>query len=65
MPSISMFYGIIVMMYYYDNNQHNLPHIHVRYQDSKAIFDIHTTEMLEGDFANKQRKLVQAWMEIH
>lgn len=35
MPTISMFYGIVVMMFFRDNQQHDLPHIHVRYQDSK------------------------------
>jgi len=30
MPAISMFYGIIVYMYYYDNKQHKLPHIHAK-----------------------------------
>ena len=33
MPVISMFYGIIVSMYFLDNRQHKAPHIHVRYQD--------------------------------
>jgi len=28
MPSISMFYGIIVYMYFIDNKQHHVPHIH-------------------------------------
>ena len=65
MPSISMFYGIVVMIYYYDNKQHNLPHIHVRYQGTKAIFSIDSSEMMEGDLPNKQKKLVSAWMEIH
>jgi hypothetical protein len=31
MPTISMFYGIIVRMYALDNKQHHLPHIHVEY----------------------------------
>ena len=65
MPTISMFYGIVVLLYYYDNKQHNTPHIHVRYQDSKAIFAIHTAEMIEGNLPKKQQNLVVAWMEIH
>lgn len=65
MPTISMFYGIVVMIYYYDNKQHNLPHIHVRYQGTKAVFSIETAEMIEGDLPRKQQKLVSAWMEIH
>jgi len=31
MPTISMFYGIIIRMYALDNKQHHLPHIHVEY----------------------------------
>ncbi len=31
MPAISMFYGIIIYMYYFDNKMHNLPHIHAKY----------------------------------
>ena len=32
MPTISMFYGIIVRMYREVGEQHNLPHIHAEYQ---------------------------------
>ena len=32
MPTICMFYGIIIRMMFMDNQQHNLPHIHVEYQ---------------------------------
>lgn len=65
MPTVSMFYGIVVTIYYYDNRQHNIPHIHVRYQDTKAIFTIENADMIEGNLPNKQKRLVQAWMEIH
>lgn len=65
MPTISMFYGIVISLYFYDNKQHNLPHIHVRYQGTKAIFNIETCEIMEGDLPKKQQKLVSAWMEIH
>ena len=36
MPTISMFFGILVFIFYYDNEQHHTPHIHVRYQGEKA-----------------------------
>ena len=36
MPTISMFYGILVAILFEDNDRHNLPHIHVRYAGSKA-----------------------------
>ncbi len=40
MPVISMFYGIIVYLYFVDNKQHNEPHIHVKYQENEAVFSI-------------------------
>ena len=40
MPTLSMFYGLLVSMYFMDTNEHNSPHIHVRYQDFKAVFGI-------------------------
>ena len=29
MAVISMFYGIIVSMYFFDNPRHHMPHIHI------------------------------------
>ncbi len=40
MPTISMFYGIIVRMYMLDTKQHHLPHIHVEYAEFDAVFQI-------------------------
>ncbi len=40
MPTIAIFYGIRIMMYFYDSGKHNLPHIHVEYQDDEAVFSI-------------------------
>jgi hypothetical protein len=34
MPVISMFYGIMILMFYFDNKKHNLPHIHAQYAAS-------------------------------
>lgn len=36
MPVISMFYGIIVMMYYFDNRRHHEPHIRVQFSGKEA-----------------------------
>lgn len=64
MPTISMFYGIIIRMYCAPK-EHNPPHIHIYYQDYKAILDIRTCEITEGDLPRKQAKMVVAWAEIH
>ena len=65
MAIISMFYGLIVSMYYLDNKRHHLPHVHVKYQQLEAVFSIETGEVLEGELPNNKRKLVEAWIEIH
>lgn len=65
MPTISMFYGILVLMYYRDNRRHHLPHVHVRYQGAEAAVSIEDGAILEGILPNKQLKMVQAWIEIH
>jgi hypothetical protein len=65
MPVISMFYGIIIAMYYLDTKQHNLPHIHVKYQEHEAIFTIPEGNLLEGYIPNNKQKLVIAWIELH
>ena len=57
MPTISMFYGIIIRMYALDNKQHHLPHIHVEYAEAEAVFQIPDGELLEGMLPNKQYKL--------
>ncbi len=65
MPVISVFYGLIVSMYFMDNKQHKSPHIHVRYSDSECVFEIPTGEILAGELPVAKIRLVQAWIEIH
>ena len=65
MPAISMFYGIIIYMYFFDSKKHKLPHIHARFQDEESVFDIDSGEILEGNLNNPKSKLVKAWIEIH
>ncbi len=65
MPSISMFYGLIVYMYFLDNRQHKLPHIHVKYQDEEVIVSIPEGNILDGGIPSSKMKLLQAWIELH
>jgi len=65
MPAISMFYGIIVYMYFMDNKQHKLPHIHVKYQEDEVIVAVPEGDVLEGSIPNSKMKLLQAWIELH
>jgi hypothetical protein len=61
MPTISMFYGIIILMRY---NEHNPPHFHAKYAGMEATFTV-DGELLEGDIPLNKRKLVEAWAVLH
>ncbi|BCV20161.1 DUF4160 domain-containing protein [Moorella sp. Hama-1] len=63
MPTISMFYGIIIRMFCAPD-EHNPPHFHAYYQNYKVVIDINTCEVREGKFPKKQLKLVLAWAEL-
>ena len=65
MPVISMFYGIIVLMFFFDNKKHHRPHIHAQYGEHETIIAIDDGEVLEGDLPKPKMKMVQAWIEIH
>jgi hypothetical protein len=52
-------------MYFFDNRQHKVPHIHVKYQDHDAVFAIPDGDLIEGTLPGKKIRLVQAWIEIH
>lgn len=62
MPTLSMFYGIIIRMF--NNNEHNPPHFHAQYQNFNAVFDM-DGELIKGEMPKKQIKLISAWAEIH
>ena len=52
-------------MYFMDNKQHKLPHIHVKYQDDEVVVAIPEGEVLEGSIPVSKMKLLQAWIELH
>jgi hypothetical protein len=61
----SMFYGIVVYIYSFDNIKHKLPHIHVKYQGEFAVVTIPDCNILEGNLPNKKFDLLRAWVHIH
>jgi hypothetical protein len=60
-----MFYGVIVLMYYFDNRKHHQPHIHVQFAEEEAVISIPDGNIIEGSLRTAKLKLVQAWIEIH
>jgi len=65
MAAISMFYGLVIYLYQFDNIRHHIPHIHVKHQGEWAVFSILEGEILEGKLKSDKVKLVQAWILIH
>lgn len=65
MPTLSMFYGILILMYFYDNKKHSTPHIHAEYAEHEATIAIEDGAILGGSLPLAKMKLVQAWIEIH
>ena len=64
MPTISMFYGILVRMIFRDVDKHHAPHIHVEYQGQEAVYAIADGEVLAGELPPSKHKLVAAWIEL-
>ncbi len=64
MPTISMFYGVLVRMFFRDVEKHKLPHIHVEYQGQVAVYSIPEGELLAGKIPPQKQKIVVAWIEL-
>ena len=65
MPELSRFFGIIIRMFAEPGAPHHQPHFHAYYQNDSAVFNIETLEIIGGSLATKERRLVEAWAELH
>ena len=48
MPTISMFYGILIRMFFRDTERHHVPHLHADYQGDVAVYSIPDGTPLAG-----------------
>ena len=62
MPKISEFFGISILMYWYDIQKHKMPHFHARYSGFEAVFDLNGT-LIEGSLGLRADRLVKEWAE--
>ena len=62
MPTISVFYGIYVYMYW---AEHSPPHFHAQYNADEALIDIRTLALLKGDLPRREKRLVLSWAQKH
>ncbi len=65
MPELSRFFGIIIRMYMEVGTPHHTPHFHAYYQDDVAVFSLDPVELIAGSLPRRQRRLVEAWAELH
>ena len=61
MPTISMFRGIKITMYWQD---HMPPHFHACYGGDEVLISIKDLEAIEGHIPSKQLKMVLGWAAI-
>lgn len=61
MPTISMFFGIVIQMCWRD---HNPPHLHALYQGQEALFDISNGQIIGGALPRKAERIVADWIEL-
>ncbi|MBI5816137.1 MAG: DUF4160 domain-containing protein [Nitrospinae bacterium] len=62
MPTISVFFGIIIRMYH---REHAPPHFHAFYSGEHAIIDIGTLQVKEGRLPRRALDMVLEWASIH
>jgi hypothetical protein len=58
MPTICVFYGIVIQMFWRD---HGPPHFHALYGEHEAIVDIENLEFLRGSLPPRAKALVLEW----
>lgn len=65
MPEISRFFGIVIRMFAEPGAPHHVPHFHAYYQKDVAVFSFDPVELIAGFLPRRQRRLVEAWAELH
>ncbi len=61
MPTISEFFGILILMFY---NDHAPPHFHARYGEYEALIQISPLGILKGKLPPRALSLVMEWAQI-
>jgi hypothetical protein len=62
MPRISVFFGIVIAMYY---NDHVPPHFHATYAEHEAEVAIQSLELLHGSLPRRALAMVLEWAAVH
>jgi hypothetical protein len=65
MPELSRFYGLVIRMFIETGERHHRPHFHAVSADGEAVFAIDDLAILAGMLPPRDRRLVEAWAELH
>jgi len=44
---------------------HHEAHFHAYYQEATGVFSLEPIELVAGDLPQRQRRLIEAWAELH
>jgi Domain of unknown function (DUF4160) len=61
-PIVSLFFGIVIRMYFDD---HPPPHFHAAYQGFEAFVRIEDGEVIHGSLPKKAARIVRQWALDH
>jgi uncharacterized membrane protein len=62
MPTISIFYGIIIKMFFDD---HAPPHFHAEYGEYELVIAINPIKIVNGDAPKRVKSMVLEWTALH
>lgn len=62
MPTISIFYGIVIQMFW---NEHAPPHFHALYAENEVLIDIQTLAVIRGKMPKRALALILEWAFLH
>jgi len=62
MPTISLFYGIVIQMFWRD---HGPPHFHALYGDDEVLIDLRNLHVMRGSLPRRAMALVLEWADEH
>jgi hypothetical protein len=62
MPTISVFYGIVIQMFW---REHGPPHFHALYAEHEALIDLVELRVIRGSLPRRALALVLEWADEH
>lgn len=62
MPTLSVFYGIVIQMYWRD---HAPPHFHALYGEHEVLLDLRDLRTIRGSLPRRAMALVLEWAAEH